>query len=125
METMSDPVDLGATAKKAYLMHQHLLQLRANVEHITTLEGIRSFIEMFNRTTEDCRALLAADETILESIRFLTPVETGTRSSDYASAIIDGKRGQFMVNSSVLLSALASFVKFHLPTEERTKLGFD
>jgi hypothetical protein len=121
---MSEPSALASTARKAYLMHQHLLQLRDNVQHITTLEGIRSFIEMFNRTTEECRELLGADDAILESIRFLSPVDSGTKSSDYASAIIDGKRGQFMVNSSVLLSALASFVKFHLPAEEREKLDF-
>jgi hypothetical protein len=125
MESMSESDELVATARKAYLMHQHLLQLRANVQHITTLEGIQSFIEMFNRTTEECRKLLAADAAILESIRFLSPVEPGTKSSDYASAIIDGKSGQFMVNSSVLLSALTSFVKFHLPSEEQAKLGFD
>jgi len=121
---MTEPGALASTARKAYLMHQHLLQLRDNVQHITTLEGIRSFIEMFNKTTAECRELLAADDAILESIRFLTPVDPGTKSSDYASAIIDGKRGQFMVSSSVLVSALACFVRFHLPAEEQQKLGF-
>lgn len=124
MGPVPEPDELATTAKKAYLMHQHLLQLRDNVAHITTLEGIASFVEMFNRTTEECREVLAADEAILDSIRFLDPVSPDTKSSDYASAIIDGKRGQFMVNSSVLLSALASFVKFYLPAEEQQKLGF-
>jgi hypothetical protein len=123
MESMPEPSPLAATAKRAYLMHQHLLQLRENAQHISTLEGIRSFVEMFNRTSDECRELLAADPAILESISFLNPVHPDTTSSDYASAIIDGKRGQFMVNSSVLLSALASFVKFHLPAEEQTRLG--
>jgi hypothetical protein len=104
-------------------MRQHLLQLRENAQYITSLEGIRNFVGMFNRTTEECQALLGADGEILESIRFLAPIDPATRGNDYASAIIDGKRGQFMVNSSVLLSALQSFVKFHLPAEEQEKLG--
>jgi len=119
---MPDPSALADTARRAWLLHQHLLQLRANAQHITSLEGVKSFVEMFNRTTEECRALLAADEAILESFRFLTPIDPDTRGNDYASAIIDGKRGQFMVSSSVLISALTSFVRFHLPEEEREKL---
>lgn len=119
---MPDPNALADTARRAWLVHQHLLQLRANVQHVSSLEGIRSFVEMFNRITEECRALLEADEAILESIRFLKPIDPDTKGNDYASAIIDGKRGQFMVNSSVLISALVSFVRFHLPEEEQEKL---
>lgn len=117
--------ELSDKAKRAYLTHEHIVQMRANVQHISSLEGIKDFIEMFNATTEECRELLGADPTILESIGFLQPISSETKSSDYAAAIIDGKRGQFMVNSSILLSALKNFVKFHLSPEEREKLSFD
>ena len=117
--------ELGDKAKQAYLMHEHIVQMRGNVQHVSSLEGIKDFVEMFNATTGECRELLAADPAILESIDFLQPISSETKSSEYPAAIIDGKRGQFMVNSSILLSALKSFVKFHLPPEEREKLAFD
>jgi hypothetical protein len=117
--------ELSDQAKRAYLMHEHIVQMRANAQHISSLDGIKEFVEMFNATAGECRELLAADPIILESIRFLQPIRAETKSSEYPAAIIDGKRGQFMVNSSILLSALKSFVKFHLPPEEREKLAFD
>jgi hypothetical protein len=117
--------DLNDQAKRAYLMHEHIVQMRENAQHISSLEGVKEFVEMFNATTDECRELLAADPVILESIGFLQPISAETKSSEYPSAIIDGKRGQFMVNSSILLSALKSFVKFHLPQEEREKLSFE
>ena len=116
--------ELSELAKRAYLMHEHIVQMRGNVQHISSLEGIESFVEMFNETTNECRELLEADSTILESIAFLRPISPETKSSEYPAAIIDGKRGEFMVNSSVLLSALKSFVKFHLPKEEQDQLSF-
>lgn len=117
--------ELSDQAKRAYLMHEHLVQMRKNAQYISSLEGIKEFVEMFNVTTGECHELLAADPTILESIGFLRPISPETKSSEYPAAIIDGKRGQFMVNSSILLSALKSFVKFHLPPEEQEKLAFD
>lgn len=105
-------------------MHEHIVQMRGNAQYISSLEGVRSFIDMFNATTDECRELLEADPVILDSIGFLKPIDAATNSSEYATAIIDGKRGQFMVNSSILLSALKSFVKFHLPEKDRKKLEF-
>lgn len=117
--------ELSEQAKRAYLMYEHIVQMRANAQHISSLEGVKDFVEMFNATTNECHELLAADPIILESIGFLQPISAETKSSEYPSAIIDGKRGQFMVNSSILLSALKSFVKFHLPAEERENLAFE
>ena len=116
--------ELSDRAKRAYLIHEHIVQMRSNVQHVSSLEGIKNFVEMFNATTDECRELLSVDPTILESIGFLRPITSETRSSEYPTAIIDGKRGQFMVNSSILLSALKSFVKLHMLPEDSEKLAF-
>ena len=38
--------ELSDKAKQAYLMHEHIVQMRGNVQHISSLEGIKDFVEI-------------------------------------------------------------------------------
>ena len=45
--------DIKLAAKKAYLIFDQLKNMRRNVRHITSLDGIKHFITMANNKAED------------------------------------------------------------------------
>ncbi len=119
---MSDP-DLGRAARKAWFFIEQLKNMRANIQHITSLEGIAHFVGMFNDKAREIRELLAHDPLLLETLDFLKPISPDTSGSEYPSDIIVGKRGQFMVDSGLLIKALESFVKMYIDEADRRRLG--
>ena len=101
----------NTSIKKANLYLRQLNAMREDSRHITTLEGIAGFVQMFNRRQEETKQLLSQDPEISQSIELLEPLSAETQESEYPSAIIDGKRGSFMVNSGVLIAALQDFIE--------------
>jgi hypothetical protein len=118
---MDDKIFIAA--KQAFLIYEQLQNMRRNVRHISSLDGIAHFIELFNVKTEEINSVLANDPAMLETISFLKPIDTNVQQSEYPSAIIDGKRGQFMVISGVLMTALRNFMRFYLTKEDQEKFG--
>ena len=115
--------DLTTAAREAYLIHSQLADMRENVRHITDLDGIRVFVQQFNVKMAEVREVLAGEPSIVKTLGFLEPISTDTSSSEYPSAIIDGKRGLFMVASGVLMDALVNYMRLHLSEEERERFG--
>ncbi len=97
--------------KKAELYIEQMEAMRENCRHITSLEGVASFIKMFNKRLNEIKDLLSADPVVLQSVEILEPLSPDTEESEYPAAIIEGKLGQFMVHSGVLLTALKNFIK--------------
>ena len=116
-------LDRREAAKRAFLVYDQLADMRENARHICDLPGIVGFIEQFNAKTGEIRAVVSADSEILASLAFLRPIDADVSESEYPSAIIDGKRGQFMVASGVLMNALMNFTRLYLSTEDHDRLG--
>lgn len=110
-------------AKKAYLLYDQLRDMRRNVRHVSSLDGIAHFIHMANRKTEQIKAVLKLDADVVETLVFLEPIDANTSQSEYPSAIIDGKRGQFMVISGVLMGALRNFMRLYLSEQDRANFA--
>lgn len=105
--------EFSTACKRAELYLRQLEAMREDVRQITSLEGIAAFVQMFNRRLHEIQQLLALDPEVSQSVEFLEPLRPDIQESEYPSAIIDGKRGIFMVNSGVLLSALRDFIRLH------------
>jgi len=114
---------LARAAKEAFLIHDQLADMRDNVRHISDLPGITAFLDQFNERIAEVRAVVAGDPAIHKTLQFLKPIDTDVSGSEYPSAIIDGKRGQFMVTSGVLMKALESFMRLYLTDADRERLG--
>ena len=110
-------------AREAYLIHSQLADMRENVRHITDLEGILTFVRQFNVKMAEVRKVLAAEPVIVRTLEFLSAIEEDVSTSEYPSAIIDGKRGLFMVASGVLMDALVNFMRLHLSEDDRERFG--
>lgn len=121
----ADQAALGRAAKEAFLIYDQLVDMRENVRHISDLVGITSFLQQFNERIGEVRAVVGADRSILKTLQFLQPVDTDVSGSEYPSAIIDGKRGQFMVASGILMNALKNFMRLYLSDADRARLDAD
>lgn len=114
---------LARAAKEAFLIHDQLADMRVNVQHVSDLTGITAFLQQFNERIDEVRAVVAPDPAILKTLQFLRPIDTDVSGSEYPSAIIDGKRGQFLVVSGVLMTALKNFMRLYLADSDRERLG--
>lgn len=121
--TDTDEAALARAAKEAFLIYDQLVDMRENVRHISDLPGITAFLEQFNERIAEVREVVGGDPAILKTLQFLKPVDTDVSGSEYPSAIIDGKRGQFMVTSGVLMNALKNFMRLYLSDADRERLG--
>lgn len=118
----SDEAALARSAKEAFLVYDQLLDMRENVRHISDLTGIVAFVMQFNAKLEEVRDVVRRDPTILKSLQFLRPIDPDVSGSEYPSAIIDGKRGQFMVQSGVLMNGLKNFMRLYMTDADRDRL---
>jgi hypothetical protein len=114
---------LARAAKEAFLIHDQLADMRVNVQHVSDLTGITAFLRQFNERIDEVRAVVAPDPAILKTLQFLRPIDTDVSGSEYPSAIIDGKRGLFLVVSGVLMTALKNFMRLYLGDTDRERLG--
>ncbi len=114
---------LTRAAKEAFLIHDQLADMRVNAQHVSDLPGITAFLRQFNERIDEVRAVVAPDPAILKTLQFLRPIDTDVSGSEYPGAIIDGKRGQFLVVSGVLMTALKNFMRLYLSDTDRDRLG--
>ncbi len=119
------PPRLAMSAKEAFLVYDQLAAMRGNARHICDLPGIVAFIEEFNAKTEEVRRVVSGDPAVLSTLDFLRPIDADVSGSEYPSAIINGKRGRFMVSSGLLMNALKNFMRLYLEDDDRTRLGAD
>jgi hypothetical protein len=122
MSEVDEPA-LARAAKEAFLIHDQLADMRVNVQHVSDLTGITAFLRQFNERIDEVRAVVAPDPAILKTLQFLRPIDTDVSGSEYPSAIIDGKRGLFLVVSGVLMTALKNFMRLYLGDTDRERLG--
>ena len=118
-------MDPQEAAKRAFLIHDQLADLRQNARHICDLPGIVAFVRQFNAKMEEVRTVVAADESIVAALAFLRAIDDDVSESEYPSAIIDGKRGLFMVASGVLMNTLENFMRLYMADDDRARLGAD
>ncbi len=121
MSENTEPTN-AAAAREAFLLHDQLANMRENARHLNDLEGMAAFVQQFNDKVEEVRRVVARDPLLLQTLDFLRPIAPETKGSEYPSAIIDGKRGQFMVASGILMNALENFMRLYLSDEDRERL---
>lgn len=113
--------DKEISAKKAYIEYTKLQQLRKDVETLKfAASAINLSIQRYNEILAISKEVLSQDTELAKSIEGLKPIERLTKAIGPSSVKIK----EIIIESGVLLSALASFISWYLPEKKQKTIGF-
>ena len=108
-------------AKEAYVLYQQVEQFERalyKTSEAVVSSGYLAHINNFNAILKRTKDIFTIDEILLKSVEHIS--EAILRSNAIPIDIVE----EIKVNLSVLKGALIAFVQFHLPKEEKEKIGF-
>jgi hypothetical protein len=113
-------------AKRAYIEYTKLQKLREDVGGLAwEKDAISLSAQRYNEILNISKEALSQDIELSKSIDGLKPLEKFPRdcTQDYMGSW-PNKVKEIVIDSGILLSALASFIRWYLPVEKQRTIGF-
>ncbi len=110
--------DVVEKAKLAFTIAAQGREMLAAMEKPTSVSGYHAYARNYNEFLKSARAVLTIDPTIGGTVQHLRPFDTN-KASGYGV-----EHQQIQADLTILLSALHSFIAFHMPSKEKEQIGF-